>query len=474
MCFSFFKFKSDSYICIIETVISETAVFIFGKNIEIMKFFNREKEIERLLVIQRMSLKNAQMTIVTGRRRIGKTQLLLKATEGQSTLYFFVARKAESFLCQDFQREIEEKLGIPMVGQVNNFSYLFEFLMKLSKERSFNLIIDEFQEFFNINPSVYSEMQHYWDLNKDDSQINLLVSGSVNSLMYKIFENYKEPLFGRANAILRLRPFRLDVLKEILSYYHADYTSEDLLALYTFSGGVAKYVQLFMDNGAYTLHSMVDLMIGEDSIFITEGKNILIEEFGKDYTVYFSILSAIARGENTRSKIEAIVNKEIGGYLTKLDRDYGLISKVTPIFSKVETKNVRYTIIDNFLTFWFRFVYKYSYILEISQYDELKNLILRDYPTFSGQLLEHYFREQFIETGRYTNIGGFWNRKGLNEIDLIAVNELKKTAEIVEIKRNAANIDFGKLKEKGENFLKITGELKGYNIKYSGLSMLDM
>jgi AAA+ ATPase superfamily predicted ATPase len=439
-----------------------------------MKFFDREQEIERLHEIRQRSVVNAQMTVVTGRRRIGKTQLLLKATEGQPTLYFFVARKAESYLCQDFQQEIEEKLGIPVMGEITSFAQLFRYLMTVAKERPFNLIIDEFQEFYSINPSIYSDMQHYWDVNKDAARINLLLSGSVYSLMHKIFESYKEPLFGRATNLMRVLPFRISVLKEILEEYNPAYTSEDLLSLYAFTGGVAKYVQLFMDNGAYTHQQMIDLMIKEDSAFISEGKSMLIEEFGKDYTVYFTILSAIARGENTRARIEAIVQKEIGGYLTKLEHDYSLISKKTPLYAKVETKNVRYAIEDNFLIFWFRFIYKYSYMIEIGQYNDLKALIMRDYPTFSGRILERYFRNKLIEEGVYTRIGGFWDRKGLNEIDLIAMNELSQTARIIEVKRNPANMDMEKLRRKGDAFQRDTGQLKDYQIEYAGLSMEDM
>jgi AAA+ ATPase superfamily predicted ATPase len=439
-----------------------------------MEFYNREKEIKGLLNTQKRSLENAQMTVVTGRRRIGKTQLLLKATAGQPTLYFFVARKAESFLCQDFVQEIKNKLDIPILGEVNNFGELFKFLMELSRKQSFNLIIDEFQEFFNIAPSVYSNIQHYWDVNKDQSKMNLLLSGSVHSLMHKIFQNSKEPLFGRATALLRVKPFETSVLKEILADHNPGYTSEDLLALYTFTGGVAKYVQLLIDSGSCTLEAMLNYIIREDSTFIPEGKNMLIEEFGKEYANYFTILSAIARGENTRAKIEAIVNHEIGGYLTKLEHDYGLISKVTPIFSKVETKNVRYMLEDNFLTFWFRFIYKYSYMVEVGGYEQLKEVIARDYPTFSGKILERYYRTQYIEQMRFTRIGGYWDKKGENEIDLVAVNELDKTADIIEIKRNVANINLDKLREKGVFFMKATGELSDYKVTYKTLSMNDM
>ncbi|MDR1980436.1 MAG: ATP-binding protein [Tannerellaceae bacterium] len=439
-----------------------------------MDFYNREKERETLLNVQKQSLGHAQMTVVTGRRRIGKTQLLLKATEGQPTLYFFVARKAESFLCQDFAQEIKNKLGIPVLGEVNRFGELFNFLMELSKRQAFNLIIDEFQEFYTIAPSVYSEMQHYWDVNSGQSKMNLLLSGSVHSLMHKIFQNAKEPLFGRATALLRVKPFETSVLKEILAAHHPGYTSEDLLALYAFTGGVAKYVQLLMDSGSYTPEAMLNYIIKEDSAFLPEGKNMLIEEFGREYANYFTILSAIARGENTRAKIEAVVNREIGGYLTKLEHDYGLVSKVIPVFAKVETKNVRYTLEDVFLTFWFRFIYKYSYMVEVGGYKQLKELIARDYPTFSGKILERYFRVQYIEQRRFTRIGGYWDRKGENEIDMIAVNELDKTADIIEIKRNPANINPEKLREKGVHFLKATGELNDYRIDYKTLSMDDM
>lgn len=154
-----------------------------------------------------------------------------------------------------------------------------------------------------------------------------------------------------------------------------------MLALYTFTGGVAKYVQLFIDNGATTKAKMINYMIQEGSILIGEGKNILIEEFGKDYTIYFSILTSIARGENSRAAIEVAVNKEVGGYLTRMERDFGIISKAIPMFNKSETKNVRYVIEDNFLNFWFRFIYKYSHFIEIGAFSELKTIVNRDYDT---------------------------------------------------------------------------------------------
>lgn len=90
-------------------------------------------------------------------------------------------------------------------------------------------------------------------------------------------------------------------------------------------------MELLIDDKAMTLDAMVESMISSDSIFINEGRSILIEEFGKDYDIYFSILSAIASGETCRREIESIIGKPIGGYLTRLEDDYGIIVKQIPI-----------------------------------------------------------------------------------------------------------------------------------------------
>lgn len=336
-----------------------------------MRFFDRTKEIATLQEIKAMSGHSAQFTVVTGRRRIGKTSLIWKAYENETFLYFFVARKAEAELCESYQLEIEQKLGIQTLGRVDSFAQLFEFILKLSVERPVTLFIDEFQEFFRVNKSIYSDMQRIWDMHQNTAHINLIVCGSIYSMMTKIFKDKKEPLYNRQTRFMNIRAFAPSVLKEILAEYNPRYTAEDLLALYSFTGGVAKYIQLLIDAGATTKELMLHQIVKADSVFLTEGKAILIEEFGKDYGIYFSILSAIARGKTSRSEIENSIGKEIGGYLTKLEADYEIITKKQPLFAKSSTKNVRYSISDNFFTFWFRFIYKYNYILEIEGYDKV-------------------------------------------------------------------------------------------------------
>ena len=439
-----------------------------------MKFYDRERELKALDNIEKLSLSEGQMTVMVGRRRIGKTQLLLKSTEQKPTLYFFVTRKSENLLCRDFIEEIVTKLNVP-IGEYSSFGKLFEHILILAKERPFNLIIDEFQEFNRINASLFSEMQKYWDIHKKSSKINLLISGSIYSLMHKIFEDKKEPLFSRAGQIINLKHFNVSVLREILSDYNPNHTSEDLLALYSFTGGVAWYVELFMKYQAFTFDEMISLIASEDSPFINEGKNLLIGEFGKDYTIYFSILECIARGLTTRGEIESYLGQiEISGYLTRLERDFSLIKQQRTIFAKPSSKQVRYYIEDNFITFWFRFIYKYQNFIESGSYKLLENIIRRDYNAFSGLMLERYFKSKYRESGQYTNLGRFWDRKGENEIDLIAANELDRTAEFIEIKRNPSRINFKELEKKTAYFLKHTNECKGYKISYKGLSLEDM
>ncbi|MDR0833748.1 MAG: AAA family ATPase [Candidatus Symbiothrix sp.] len=437
-----------------------------------MKFYDREKEIALLEKIEQKSLESAQMTFIVGRRRIGKTALLTKTFQGKSALYFFVEKKNEALLCEEFANEIRNKLAVTIFGEMRSFKEVFGYLMELSQARHFTLIIDEFQEFRNINASIYSEMQNVWDANKDKSKINLILSGSIYSLMKQIFENSKEPLFGRATARIHIKAFDIDTIKGIMRDYRPNFSNEDLLAFYLFTGGVAKYVELLADAKAFTLRSIVNEIFSDNSLFLDEGKNALIDEFGKDYGNYFSILSLIASSKTSRSEIESILNMNIGGFLEKLENEYGLITKVRPILSKPAGKNVKYRINDNFLNFWFRFIYKYRGAVETESFDYLKDIVNRDYKTYSGQILERYFREKIRKEENLSAIGAYWESGNRNEIDIVAINEYEKRAIIAEVKRNAEKINLNILQEKAETL--VSKQLVGYTIEYRGLSMEEM
>ncbi len=438
-----------------------------------MRFYNREKELTFLKSIKERSETVAQMTVVVGRRRIGKTSLLKKAVENEDTaLYLFVTRKNEVLICEEFKDEIERKLQVKLFGSFTQLKDLFQYLMDLSATRIFSLIIDEFQEFSNVNPSVYSEMQNIWDSYKERSRINLIVCGSVYSLMKNIFENSKEPLFARATERIPLKPFHVDTLKEILADNYPEYATEDLLAFYVLTGGVAKYVELLISKKAFTLSKMLDEVFRENSLFIDEGRNVLIDEFGKDYATYFSILSLIASSKTSRSEIESILEVSIGGYLERLENNFNLIRKVRPMFAKLGGRNIKYEIVDNFLNFWFRFIYKYQSAVEIGNFGYLRNIVERDYPTYSGKILERYFAEKLVNLQRYSAIGTWWEKGNQNELDIIAVDDFTKVVLFAEVKRKKENISISVLQEKAKKLLQ--SQLKGYTAEYMGFSMEDM
>ena len=411
------------------------------------------------------------MTFIVGRRRIGKTRLIRQAMLKKKYLYFFIARKEESLLCEEFTELIQETLGIKIYGEIKKFSDIFELLMDHSMKKPLTLIIDEFQEFNRINPSVYSDIQNIWDSKKGESNMNLILCGSVFSMMKKIFENSKEPLFGRANERLYIKPFQVNILKKIMQEFKSDYKKEDLLAFYIFTGGVPKYIEHFVDKNCFSKKMILHEMLRENSLFLEEGKNVLIEEFGKDYTTYFSILSLIASSKTSRSAIESILQKDIGGYLSRLEKEYQIIKKVQPIFAKPGSKSIKYFIDDNFLNFWFRFIYKNKGAVEIGNFNYITKIINRDYSTFCGHFLEKYFREQLALSGEYSAIGNYWERGNTNEIDIVAINEMDKKALIGEVKLNRKNISLDALEVKA---YALSRKLSGYKITYKGFSIEDI
>lgn len=406
-----------------------------------MKFYNRAAEIAKLRQIKELAYtEHSKLTVITGRRRIGKTSLIMNAMGDEKIVYLFVSRKSEADLCNNFCSVIEKELDI-FVPKMTAFTDVFGFLLEQGINKAFTLVIDEFQEFININTSIFSDIQNYWDRYRTKTHINFIVSGSIYSLMTKIFKERKEPLFGRADAMIKLTPFSTSVLKEIMQDYKPDYTHDELLALYTYTGGIPKYVELLVDNKALSIPKMIKYICQSDSPFIDEGKNLLIQEFGKKYGNYFSILDAISSGLNTQSQIEAFMGeKSIGGQLSKLETVYEVIRKQRPIFAKEGTQTVRYEVSDNFLRFWFRYIEKNRSLIEMGNYEGLSKLIQNDYATYSGSSLERYFKQKLAESNDYRAIGSWWEPKGVqNEIDIVAITLDNKKAIIIEVKRQRKN-----------------------------------
>ncbi len=435
-----------------------------------MKFYNRETELNLLAGMAKRSSAGAKMTVIYGRRRIGKTSLALASVEGRFYVYLFTGRKSEVLLCQDFKQEIEQSLGKELLGEFRRFRDLFAWLMEYAVEHPLTVIIDEFQEFLTVNPAVFGDMQELWDRRKHKSRMHLILSGSVYRLMKRIFEDAHEPLFGRANERIHLQSLSNDVLATIMRDYHPQFNNMDLLCLYGITGGIPKYLELLADKGAMSVQAMRDEIFRPGSFWLDEGRNLLIGEFGKNHTIYFSILSLLATGKTGRTEMESILGRNIGGYLGRLANEYGLIGIVRPIGSKPGGKIQKYEITDPFLRFWFRFIYKYSSSSESGNFRYLASVFDRDFSTWAGKDLENWFMEKFRLTGTFSRLGRYWDRKG-NEIDLVAIDEQNGTVHFAEVKFNTRKANPEVLRRKAAPLLE---KMKNYTPSFAIYGPDDM
>ena len=436
-----------------------------------MRFYDREKEIAELRRLDALAEHHAQLTVLMGRRRTGKTTLMMRAFEGQPYLYFFIGKKAEQLQCIDFQRQVEDVLGLHIHGQANSLAAIIGELMVYACTTKVTLIIDEFQRLTDIGEGIISGIQEVWDKYHEQSCMHLIACGSIYSMMCRIFEDRREPLFGRKTARIDLKPFTTKVIKEILYDHNPAYTSEDLLMMYTITGGVAKYVAQLMDERCRTWEDMLHAVCRTSSVFLEEGTELLVGEFGRKYQIYYSILQLIANGMTSQAGIDSIIGKNTGRYLETLETEYSIISKRRPMWAKPNSQGVKYYIDDCFLMFWFRFIESNRSVMELGKFDLLEEIIRQDYLQFSGIMLEKYFRQQYAERERVTEVSNWWDGKGENEIDLIAIEKLDRRATVAEVKRNPRKFNAQTLEEK---FQHIKPRLRGYQVALKGLSMEDM
>ena len=443
-----------------------------------MKFFGRTEEIAELRKSRELSHRFAQFTVITGRRRVGKTELIKEALrDGKDDfVYLLITRQAEKTLCADLQKNVVEALGhrLTIHGECTRLIELVEEVFKAAEESPLTLVLDELQEMDRINPSFFGALQGVWDEHHNTAKINLVVSGSVNRLMNKVFFTYGEPLYGRNTGHLKVTPFPVSLLKEIFANFSPEYSNDDLLALWTFTGGVARYVELLMTSGAYTRDDMIDAIFGRLTAFVEEGKIVLMEEFGNDYATYFSILASIAAGHTRFSEIGNDLGMEIGTYVANLNERYELIARTMPLFAKKGGKNSAYHIEDCFFRFWFRFVFKYQSLISLGRWQQLREVVRREFATFSGYALERYFRWKFAAETTYTEMGPWWDRKGENEIDLVCEDTLAGAVDLFEVKVDRARFDEKAFARKIEAFFEKHPEKKSLRQSARCLSLDDM
>lgn len=445
------------------------------------KFFGREKELA-LLRKQRDIVREqhtSRFVVVSGRRRVGKTRLILEAlssTEDMPTIYTYLNPQLdEASNLSDFSLAFQDGLGVRHAVRFSSFEEAISSVFEEAAARPITLVIDEFQNLSQLNPGVFGLLQKLWDLQHENIQLLLVVCGSVASSMRESFENGRAPLFARNNAVIRVEPFLPDMVKTIFQSYSPNFSGDDLLALYAFTGGVAQYLQNFLPAGCFTLRDMLRSGIEENSVWLSEAQLLLASEFKGNATTYHEILKRIAAGKNKRAELVGSFDIDISAHLYQLQHYYGLIEAMEPVADNgAKRQRIAYELNDELLDFWYSFLLPNQRMLQSHNSAALQELILENYPTWSGRILERLYRRHFCNLGLFTRVGPWWDRKGENEIDLVAINEAKRTIYFAEIKRNPDKVDFSILQSKVQVFLSCNPQYVDYDRTLNGLSLSEL
>ena len=414
------------------------------------KFYNREDHLSKLLSLSsNLSTTKGRLSVVVGRRRVGKTRLLNEAfskQEGQY-LYLFISRKSEAALVDEFKAVLADVLGTKFF-QPQSLRDIFEYLFDYAKQTPLTLVVDEFQDIEKVNNSLFSDLQNLWDSYKDISMVHFVCCGSLYNLMTRIFKGQKQPLLNRDDHFFKIQPLAPSYIKQMMLDNNS-YRADDLLLWWCLSGGIPKYLEWLNDSR----ENVFDALISASSPLMKEGTHRLVEDFGSAHRAFFDVLGAIAMGHTTRARIETYLDTGVGPVLEKLETDFDIIRKMRPITSKETSRDVRYEMLDPFLNFWFRFIYANRSAVEMENYEYIRKVILRDFSTFSGKELETLFESILIESKQFNRIGGYWDSKGENEIDIVAIDDLGKRILIAEVKRQSKKFNPNQLLLKSTHLL---------------------
>jgi len=408
-----------------------------------MRFHNREKELNELERIWRLCSASTHFTILTGRRRVGKTELIKQFYTDKTHLYFFIGRKKPALLLEELS-EVARTL-IKDFPTMVKFDEWLKFLLN-NVDQNTVIFIDEFQNFQFVDKSIFSDFQKVIDEYKNKVQVHMIAAGSHITLMDKIFTNSKEPLFGRATETYVLKPMQFkDVSKMLFEIGISDIKNQ--IQWYSVFGGIPKYYVMAEEQGlaGMDIFSALRILLFRDFAPLKEeARSILAEEFGREHPSYFSILEAVALGNSEMTMIanrSGIKVKSIAKYLGQLVRDFRYLDYEVPVTEARpwKSKKGRYFLNDNFFKFWFRYIYRNRSNYEIGNYDILIDKIHQDFESVVGREFEkismQFLRELNTQNKLpfpFSKIGRWW-RKG-SEIDIVAINEDSNNILFVECK----------------------------------------
>jgi hypothetical protein len=403
-------------------------------------FADRKQELQFLE--QHYKTQTAELIIMYGRRRVGKTELALQFSKNKPRLYFLADRRPETELI----RELKQRMSIHLKNEsfaklaIRDWIELFQEFTKWNKTQHTTIIIDEFPTLIETNHAVPSIFQKIWDQNLKNTNTMLILLGSSIATMETQVLNCKSPLYGRRTAQWKLDPLKIFHLKP----FFPNYNPETLTHVYACLSGVPAYLQKFNSNLSFWQN--VEQKILTKGEFLYEEAEFLLREELREPRNYSLILKAIAQGARTYGEIlnQTNMDKSILSKYTSVLEDLGFIKRTYPIAITPKPRKGLYTIADNYLNFWFKYIFPNKTELETGNTQNILNNIKLDYNVYLGHAFEQAAAELLTEMKMqnklpftFTTIGKWWYKN--DEIDLIALDEEKQTATFLETKWSTIN-----------------------------------
>ncbi len=414
-----------------------------------LKFIDREKELKFLN--ERYETNRAEMIIIYGRRRVGKTELIKQFIKNKKALYFLGELQNEDQLAAVYSQiagAIIEDIFLKE-NPLKTWRSFFDYIQRYFEKEKIVMVFDELPFISRKNKGFISILQRYWDETWKKSGIKIILCGSSVSMMQNIALSYASPLYGRRTGQICLQP--LDFASFCIFFKR--WSMEDKIKTYAILGGIPRYAEEF--DGKISFFANIEKsMLDKDSFLYREAKFLLMEEL-KDYTNYFAILKAIAYNKNAFNEISnfsGISSTKLSAYLSRL-ADLGIIKREIPVTIKKE-KSVRagnYKIGDNFFRFWFKYIYPNASLIEIDNTSSVFDFIKNDIDNYVSYVFEDISREILMKASSdkkipFFNKWGRWWHKD-REIDIVALNDQTKEILFCECKWQNKKTDASVLKD---------------------------
>ena len=382
-------------------------------------FVNREKEL-RLLNNEYDSV-DFRFTVLYGRRRVGKTTLIKKYIELKPSIYFLVTLESEHIILKRFQEIVADFFDDDFLRDIElkDIKQLFTYINSKQLEQKLIIIIDEFQYLSKINKSIPSQFQYIVDEILIDSNIHLILCGSIISMMYKQTLSYNSPLYGRRTSAIKLEALKF----KHLDYFFPDKKQNELIELYAVLYGVPKYLEMFKDTK--NIFKSIEKNILSTSAYLYDEPRYILQNEVNEPITYFTILEVIASGEHKIGNIAGKLNKNvqnITSFISKLI-ELDIIYKDIPVTEQNPAKSKKglYFIKDNFFRFWFLYVLNHKSQLELDNTQFVLNKIKENFSGYVAKTYEDIAIQYTLENYQLLKCGRWWNRN--SEIDIVGIAE---------------------------------------------------